>query len=53
MAGTLSDTGRDAEAVQIELLRNSTTAQRFSLLCSLTKTAFFHAKRAIARAIPS
>ena len=52
MATKLTDTHPEAEAKQIELLRKSTTSERFSLVCSLTKTALFHAKRAIARANP-
>ena len=46
------DTEKAAENVQLELLRAKTPAQRSRLVCSLTHTAIFHAKRAIERAHP-
>ena len=52
MPSIASDTHPDAASVQIELMRRATPAERFSLACSLTRTAIFHAKRAIARAHP-
>lgn len=47
-----SDTEKTAENVQLELLRAKTPAQRSRLVCSMTHTAIFHAKRAIERAHP-
>ncbi len=52
MPNGLSDTHPEAEAVQIRLLREATVSRRFDLLCSLTRTAIYHAKRAIERANP-
>lgn len=52
MRNKLTDTHPEADAVQIELLRDKTVRQRFSLLCSLTRLAIHHSKRAIARANP-
>lgn len=52
MAEHMSDTTADAQAVQLELLRGKSPNQKFSMLCSLTHTAMFHAKRALRRANP-
>ena len=49
---SVSDTTREAEDVQLELLRAKSFSQRGKLVCSLTHTAIFHAKRAIQRAHP-
>ncbi len=48
----IRETHPDAEAVQIQLLREASVARRFALLCSLTHTTIMHAKRAIACAHP-
>ena len=48
----LSDTHPDAEAVQLELLRRATVAERFNKVRELTRIAVYHARRAIARAHP-
>jgi hypothetical protein len=48
----IGDTSPEAEAVQLELLRNSTVARRYALLASLTDTTRKLARRAIARANP-
>jgi len=47
-----SDTHPEAERVQIGLLRQASTAQRFALARSLTATAVSLSRRAIARANP-
>jgi hypothetical protein len=47
-----SDTERAAGNVQLQLLRAKTPSQRSRLVCSMTHTAIFHAKRAIERAHP-
>ena len=47
-----SDTSPDAEAVQIELLRRATVAERFTRVRDLTRVTIHHARRAIARAHP-
>ena len=52
MASEPIDTHPDALDAQIRLLRQKTTSERFALLCSLTQTAVYHSKRAIARANP-
>ncbi len=46
------DTHPDAEKVQVDLLRRTTVARRFSLACSLSQTAIQLARRAIQRAHP-
>ena len=48
----LSDTSREAETVQIELLRKLTLAERFAKLRALTARTVRLSKRAIARANP-
>jgi hypothetical protein len=48
----LSDTTREAEEVQIELLRRATPARRLALARSLTATAIGLSRRALARANP-
>ena len=42
-----SDTSPDAEAVEIELLRRATVAERFARVRDLTRVAIHHARRAI------
>ncbi len=44
-----SDTDRQAEAVQIALLRKATVAQRFAQVCSLSQMTLSLSRRAIAR----
>jgi len=46
------DTTKEAEAVQIELLRRATHAQRAALALSLSNTVIALARRAIAEAHP-
>ena len=48
----LSDTQPEAEAVQFELLRRMTTAQKFELTCALTDMAIDQSRRAIERRFP-
>lgn len=48
----LTDTHPDAEAVQFELLRLMTTAQKFELACLLTDMAIDQSRRAIERLNP-
>lgn len=48
----ISDTTKQAEAVQIELLRRATPARRFALTCSLSAQVVALARRAISRAQP-
>ena len=48
----LTDTHPDAEAVQFELLRRMTTAQKFELACALTDMAVDQSRRAIERLNP-
>lgn len=48
----LTDTHPDAEAVQFELLRRMTTAQKFEVTCALTDMAIDQSRRAIERAHP-
>ena len=48
----LSDTSPEAEKVQIEFLRKSTVAERFSMVRALTARTVGLSKRAIARANP-
>ena len=48
----LTDTHPDAEAVQFELLRRMTTAQKFELTCALTDMAIDQTRRAIERRHP-
>ena len=48
----LSDTHPDAERMQIELVRQTTGAQRIAQLRSLTSFAIGLSRRAIARANP-
>jgi hypothetical protein len=48
----LSDTHPDAEAVQIELSRQTTGAQRIAQMRSLTSLVIGLSRRAIARAHP-
>ena len=47
------DTSPQAEKVQIELIRNSSVAERISRVRSLSHTVMFLARRAIQRANPS
>ena len=47
-----NDTHPDAETAQIRRLREMTNQERSVLLISLTDSAIYHAKRAIARANP-
>lgn len=53
MDSSHSDTHPEAALAQQELMRRITPSRRFSLACSLTSTANFHARRAIARANPT
>lgn len=48
----LSDTHPEAEAVQLELLRRASVAEKFNQVRELTRIAVYHARRAIARANP-
>jgi len=48
----MNDTHPDARDVQIALLREAGPARRFSLLCSMTDTAIYWSRRAIAKANP-
>jgi hypothetical protein len=48
----LSDTHPEAQAMQLELLRKATPAERFELVRSLTALVVTNARRAIARANP-
>ena len=52
MTAMHSDTHPDAEAVQLELLRQASVSQRASLMRSLTRVAVASSKRAIAKARP-
>ncbi len=52
MATELTDTSPEAEAVQISLIRQATTAKRFAVMCSLSRTAMMLSRRAIQRANP-
>lgn len=52
MPASHSDTHPDAEAVQLELLRKASVAQRASMMRSLTRTAVASSRRAIVRARP-
>ena len=47
------DTHPDAEKVQLDLLRNASTARRFALVRSLSRTVIGLSRRAIRRANPS
>lgn len=48
----LTDTHPDAEAVQFELLRRMTSAQKFEIASALTDTGVEQARRAIQRRFP-
>ncbi len=52
MAAKLTDAHLDAEAIQIELLRNASIARRLSICCSLTQAAIHQSRRALASANP-
>lgn len=52
MSAVPSDTSPDAARVQIELLRRATTARRFELARSLSRTTIELSRRAIRRANP-
>jgi hypothetical protein len=47
------DTAPEAEKVQIELIRQSSMAERISMVRSLSQTAIYLSRRAIQRANPS
>ena len=47
-----NDTHPKAEKVLIDLLRKKTVAQKFAMMRSLSETAIYLSKRAIARANP-
>ena len=49
----LTDTHPDAEAVQFELLRRMTSAQKFETACALTEMVIDQARRAIERRFPN
>ena len=49
---TRTDTTPEAEAVQIELLRQASPARRFAVTCSLSAQVVALARRAIARVQP-
>jgi hypothetical protein len=49
---TPSDTHPEAEAVQMDLLRKASVAQRASMMRSLTRTAVASSRRALQRARP-
>lgn len=53
MATTLTDTHPDAEAVQIELLRQASVERRLAICSSLTQAAIHQSRRALAQANPN
>jgi hypothetical protein len=52
MTAMHSDTHPDAEAVQLELLRHASVAQRACMMRGLTRMAVASSRRAIAKARP-
>jgi hypothetical protein len=50
---SIDDTHPDARDVQIALLREAGVARRFALFCSMTDTAIYWSRRAIAKANPT
>lgn len=52
-AEPLDDTARQAEEVQVSLLRQATVAKRLAIMCSLSQTVIELSRRAIRRANPT
>ena len=49
----MNDTHPDARDVQVALLREAGVARRFALVCSMSETAIYWSRQAIAKANPT